>query len=129
MYLISTNVNGASAVYTGTILVVQTPTLLLSSTAVCNGQPATLSANGASTYLWSNGSTSSNTSVLPTVTSVFSCTGSVGACNVIETVTVNVGSISSPTITQTGLVLTSSASSGNQWYLNGSPIIGETSQS
>ena len=127
--LISTNVNGASAVYTGTILVVQTPTLLLSSTAVCNGQPATLSANGASTYLWSNGSTSSNTSVLPTVTSVFSCTGSVGACNVIETVTVNVGSISSPTITQTGLVLTSSASSGNQWYLNGSPIIGETSQS
>jgi hypothetical protein len=35
---------------------------------------------------------------------------------------------SAPTITQSGSVLTSSAVSGNQWYLNGSPIPGETNQ-
>lgn len=33
-----------------------------------------------------------------------------------------------PTITQSGNVLTSSSSAGNQWYLNGSPISGGTSQ-
>jgi hypothetical protein len=31
-----------------------------------------------------------------------------------------------PTISQNGTILTSSASSGNQWYLNGSPIAGAT---
>jgi hypothetical protein len=33
-----------------------------------------------------------------------------------------------PTISQSGLVLTSSSASGNQWYLNGSPIAGATGQ-
>ena len=126
--LITTNINGASAAYTNTVSVIAAPTISLSATAACNGQPANLSANGASTYVWSSGSTGSNTSVTPTVTSVFSCTGSVGACNTTETITVNVGNVPIPTITQTGLVLTSSASSGNQWYLNGSLIAGETSQ-
>ncbi|HYG49290.1 MAG TPA: T9SS type A sorting domain-containing protein, partial [Flavobacteriales bacterium] len=31
-----------------------------------------------------------------------------------------------PVISQSGLVLTSTASSGNQWYMNGSPLSGET---
>jgi hypothetical protein len=34
-----------------------------------------------------------------------------------------------PTITQNGFVLTSSSATGNQWYLNGNPIPGATSQS
>jgi PKD repeat protein len=33
-----------------------------------------------------------------------------------------------PTITQAGSTLTSSAASGNQWYLNGVPLTGETGQ-
>lgn len=33
-----------------------------------------------------------------------------------------------PTITQNGLVLTSSSPTGNQWYLNGNPITGATGQ-
>ncbi|MCJ8210376.1 S8 family serine peptidase [Mucilaginibacter sp. RS28] len=36
--------------------------------------------------------------------------------------------ISKPTITRNGNVLTSSATSGNQWYYNGAPITGETGQ-
>ena len=126
--LIATNVNGSSAAYTNTISVLAAPTISLSATAACNGQPANLSANGANTYVWSSGSTGANTSVTPSVTSVVTCTGSVGACNTTNTITVNVGSVITPTITQSGLVLTSSASSGNQWYLNGSLIAGETSQ-
>jgi PKD repeat protein len=127
--LITTNSNGASAAYTNTISVLAAPTISLSATPACNGYPANLSANGASTYVWSNGSVGANISVTPTVASVYSCTGSVGACNTTKTITVNVGAVAIPTITQSGLVLTSSASSGNQWYLNGSPIVGETSQS
>jgi PKD repeat protein len=126
--LISTNGNGASAIYTSTISVIAPPTITLTATASCNGQPANLSANGASTYVWSSGSTGANTAVTPSITSVYTCTGSVGACNSTKTITVNVGSVITPTITQNGLVLTSSASAGNQWYLNGSPISGETSQ-
>lgn len=34
-----------------------------------------------------------------------------------------------PTITQNGMVLTSSATTGNQWYLNGNPITGANGQS
>lgn len=43
-------------------------------------------------------------------------------------ITMTINSTPAPTITQSGMVLTSSASSGNQWYLNGSIISGATSQ-
>ena len=126
--LISTNANGASTLYTNTISVIATSPISLTATSACNGQPANLTANGAATYLWSNGDVGSSISATPSVTSVYTCTGSTGACNATQTITVNVGTVSTPSITQTGLVLTSSASSGNQWYLNGAPIIGETAQ-
>lgn len=126
--LTSSNANGSSTVYTKTVSVIAPPTLSLVATVVCNGQPATINASGASTYNWSSGSTGSSASVLPAVNTVYTCTGYVGACTSVATVTVYVETVTTPTITQTGLVLTSSASSGNQWYLNGSPIVGETSQ-
>ena len=126
--LISTNVNGPSTVYTTTISVTTAPTISLSATPACNGQQANLTANGASAYVWSNSDVGSNISVSPPTTSVYTCTGSVGACSSTQTINVNIGTVATPTITQTGLVLTSSASSGNQWYLNGTLIAGETAQ-
>ena len=126
----STNVYGTSTVYTNTILVSTTPTIALTSATVCSGVPTTISASGATTYSWSNGGgTSSSISVSPTVTTVYTCTGYVGACTVVKTTTVTVGSTPAvPTISQSGSVLTSSSASGNQWYLNGSPIAGATGQ-
>ncbi|MBP8067530.1 MAG: T9SS type A sorting domain-containing protein, partial [Pedobacter sp.] len=126
--LISTNGNGPSNVYTTTISVTTAPTISLSATSACNGQPANLTANGAFSYVWSNSDIGSNISVYPPTTSVYTCTGSVGACSSTQTINVNVGTVATPTITQTGLVLTSSASSGNQWYLNGAMIAGENAQ-
>lgn len=45
-----------------------------------------------------------------------------------NSITINIGNTPTPTITQNGLVLTSSATTGNQWYLNGNAISGATSQ-
>lgn len=127
--LISTNANGASTIYSNTISIIAAPVISLTASASCNGQPANISASGATSYAWSSGDVGANVSVTPSVTTVYTCTGSVGACSSTETVTVNVDAVATPTITQIGTVLNSSASSGNQWYLNGSPIPGETAQS
>jgi PKD repeat protein len=127
---VSTNINGNSTVYTNTILVSSPPVLVLTTATVCSGMPATISASGATSYLWSGGGgTSASILVTPTVTSVYTCTGYVGACSSVKSTTVIVGSYpTAPTITQSGQVLTSSAATGNQWYLNGSIIVGATGQ-
>jgi PKD repeat protein len=127
---VSANINGNSTIYTNTILVSSPPVLVLTTATVCSGMPATISASGATSYLWSGGGgTSASILVTPSVTSVFTCTGYVGACSSVKSTTVIVGSYpTAPTITQSGQVLTSSAATGNQWYLNGSIIVGATGQ-
>lgn len=127
--LTSSNINGMSTVYTNTIAVVSPPTISVTSATVCGGSAASIVASGASSYNWSNGSSGNSISVAPSVTSVYTCTGYVGACASIKTTTVTVGPIpTTPTITQIGTVLSSSSATGNQWYLNGSIIVGATSQ-
>lgn len=46
-----------------------------SSTLICSGQTATLTAGGASTYTWNTGSTASLVAVSPTVTTNYTVTG------------------------------------------------------
>lgn len=127
--LVSTNAYGSSTAYSTTISVLSPPTLALTSATICNGSPAYIVASGATTYSWSSGSATAFISVSPSVTTVYTCTGNVGACSVSKTTTVTVGSLPpTPTITKVGFVLTSSSSVNNQWYLNGSPIAGATGQ-
>ena len=127
--LTSSNVNGASTIYTNTISVVNTPTISLTSATVCNNSPVSVTASGALNYLWSNGSANKSIVVTPTITTVYTCTGSVGSCVSIASTTVSVGlSPPIPTITQSGAVLSSSSASGNQWYFNGTAIPGATAQ-
>ncbi len=128
--LVSTNAYGSSAVYTNTILVSSPPVISLTSATVCSGFAATISASGASSYAWSGGAgTGAVVSVAPSVTTVYTCTGYVGACSSIKTTTVTVGVVPAiPIITQAGAVLSSSSPTGNQWYLNGSIIPGATGQ-
>ncbi len=127
--LTSSNANGTSTVFTNTIAVVSSPTISVTSGTVCSGSPAVLTANGASTYNWSTGTSGNQLVVSPSATTVYTCTGYVGACTSIKTTTVTVGAVPpTPTISQIGSVLNSSSSSGNQWYLNGSPISGATAQ-
>lgn len=112
----------------------------------CTGQSLTFTAtpvNGGSapTYQWQvngvdiNGATNATytTSTLTNGQAVTCIVASnlQGATNNPATsnaITIVVNTPAAPTISQNGLVLTSSIASGNQWYLNGTAISGATSQ-
>lgn len=127
--LVSTNANGSSVVYTNTINVVSAPIVSVPSATVCQIQSKALVASGATTYSWSTGSTSSILIVTPTVTTVYTVTGFVGGCSASATATVFVGNFpATPTVTQNGNTLTSSSTTNNQWYFNGTLIPGATAQ-
>ncbi|MBK6983934.1 MAG: gliding motility-associated C-terminal domain-containing protein [Bacteroidetes bacterium] len=66
---------------------------------ICPGAITTLTATGATSYLWSNGLTSNSITVNPSVTTNYSVTGTVGSCTSQAVSTVSV--IQSPTITIT----------------------------
>lgn len=93
----STNVCGSSQA-SQTINIIPLPTLTLSTNAIslCAGQSATVQANANTsvTYTWSNGITTSITSL--SSTGVYTANVSNACGNASETVTVSVGS--SPTI-------------------------------
>jgi zinc-dependent metalloproteinase lipoprotein len=96
---------------------------------VCGGTSVTLTANGASTYVWDDSSTNSTNNVSPTTTTTYSVTGTdVNGCTGTASVTVNVFAPNTPTVSQAGTTLTSSPAVSYQWYFNGNPIVGETNQ-
>ena len=69
-------------------------TITPSNSNICSGQSTTLSANGGSTYNWSNGSTSSNIIVSPNQTTTYSVTGtSSNGCSNSAQVSVTVNSL------------------------------------
>ncbi|MEO8380094.1 MAG: IPT/TIG domain-containing protein [Acidobacteriota bacterium] len=136
---------GATA--TGTLVVTVTPTpaptvpVITGSTSTCAGTPVTLTATstGATSYQWYldgnplggeiTSTTSASTAGSYTVTATNSCGTTAQSAPHVLTVTPlpPTPTISGATSFCTGgsTTLTSSAASGNQWYLNGNPIGGE----
>lgn len=78
----------ASAVYT----VITSPTVIAttSSSLICVGQNATLTASGANTYSWNTASTNTSIVISPTGTTVYSVTGTMNGCSDSYTLTQNV---------------------------------------
>jgi hypothetical protein len=110
------------------------PTLTVSPSnpAICNGSTATLTASGTSTsYVWSSGGSTAAITVHPTTTTSYTVTGTLSGCTATSSVSVTVNAIpATPSITQAGFTLTSSASTGNQWYEQSTGLIsGATNQS
>jgi hypothetical protein len=153
-YNVTVTVGGCTSAQGSTVVVVTNPVAPSITIAVtggtnpsCAGQSLTFTAtptNGGATpvYQWkvNGGNVGTNSSTFSTSTLVNSdavtCDlTSSSSCVTTATVTSNSISVTvnaipaTPTISQTGFVLTSSSLTGNQWYFNGSPIVGATSQS
>ena len=114
------------------------PSAMTGSASVCFGQPFTYSVPptpGATFYTWSlpAGWTGSSTTNSITATAGTSGNITVTANNTCgnspqATKSVTVNPTPTPTITQSGLVLSTAPGQGTyQWYLNGSTIFGGTS--
>jgi len=104
-----------------TITVNTTPTVTAASQTICTGQTTTLTASGASTYLWNTGATTSTISVTPAATTVYTVTGANGGCSssVTSTVIVNPGgtiTVNSATICSgQSATLTAGAATSYTW--------------
>jgi hypothetical protein len=124
-----------------TIAIVANP-----SGAICSGASVTFAANttdGGTTpsYQWQVNGASSGTNNA-TYSSSTLANNDVVTCSLTSNatcatpatvnsagITMNVNAMpSTPTISQNGMLLTSSSTTGNQWYMNGSAIPGETNQ-
>lgn len=101
----SVNVTIGNCVTTATtaVTVNALPALSVNSVVICAGQNATLTAGGASTYTWSNGSNTSSVAVNPTITTNYTVVGSNSVCSNTAITTVSVDplpviTVGSPTI-------------------------------
>lgn len=80
-----------------------TPTVAVNDATLCSGGNATLSATGASSYSWSTGAGTSSISPSPTITTVYTVTGTTNGCVNVKTATITVNTtptvaVNSPTI-------------------------------
>ena len=100
IYTITGSTGGCvSAVRNVTVTVTPNPTvnIIASSSTICAGQTATLTASGATTYAWFPGAqTTTVIAVTPTITTTYTVTGTTSGCSSNRTITVNVSS--TPTV-------------------------------
>ncbi len=128
---VANNFGSNSGTATNFIQVAPLPTISVTASQlpVCGGTPVTLTASGASTYEWydqrSGNLIFEGASLTVTLFGnwefVVVGTGSTG-CSRVAVFEVPVSGPPTPTITQQGNILSSSAGSGYQWYYNGNPI-------
>ena len=90
--------NGCSNTLSRSITVNGLPTVVISGTnAICAGQSLSLTASGAQTYTWSNGSNNATILLNPSVTTIYSVTGTnLNACTNTSSMLVTVNSL--PTV-------------------------------
>ncbi len=119
---------GCTATNFLTLTVNPLPTVAISgASAVCLGSSATLTASGATTYTWSNGPTTAANAISPTVTTVYTATGtSAAGCVGASTTTVNINtapvvSIAGATAVCAGSSATLTASGASTYTWNNGP--------
>ena len=98
VYTVTGNLVGCATVasQSATVNVVANPTVVVSSTSVCAGNAVTLNASGATSYSWSTGAISASISVTPSITTVYTVSGSSLGCSNVKTATVTV--VANPTV-------------------------------
>lgn len=102
----------SAASFTMAVLPVPILTLTGTSTVICSGESATLTANGATTYTWTQATTTASTMpVSPTVTTIYSVSGTSAAtgCGNSATVSITVSKC-------TGMEDAGAAAAWNMYY-------------
>jgi gliding motility-associated-like protein len=89
-YTVTATTLGCSATAVGIVTVNPIPITTVSSVTICPGAPVNLTASGADTYLWSNGSTANPLSVSPLATTSYTVTGTSLGCISTDIATVTV---------------------------------------
>lgn len=94
-YYVSQTVCGEGPRATIVVNITPLPVVTVNSATICSGNSATITASGASLYLWSTAETTTSISVAPTSTTTptsYTVTGSTSGCSskAISTVTVDV---------------------------------------
>ncbi|MBL0101364.1 MAG: hypothetical protein IPP49_16100 [Saprospiraceae bacterium] len=125
-----TDANGCQASTSVTVTVNPLPTpAITGNTVICNGAsttgppPGTLTASGGTTYVWSNGATTSAITVSPTSTTTYNVTVTdANGCQASTSVTVTVNPLPTPAITgnivichRRGTTLTTSGGTTYVW--------------
>ncbi len=95
-YSVAGSLSGCINTATTNIVISSFLSLMVNTPTICAGQTATLTANGANTYTWSNGVIGSSILVSPANTTTYSVTGTNGTCTGSTIATVNVNSL--PTV-------------------------------
>ncbi len=122
-----TNTNGCSATDDVTITVVSGVTVTISGdTTICQGDNTTLTASGATDYLWNTGQSNSSIVVTPNTDTVYTVIGSVGSCSDTASITITVhlspvADAGNDTTICSGTSITLTASGGSSYaWSNGS---------
>ncbi|HNF49180.1 MAG TPA: PKD domain-containing protein, partial [Chitinophagales bacterium] len=92
--------SGNSSTSTKTIVVKAKPTVVANGMAICNGNTASITATGATTYSWNTGATGATLSVSPTTTTTYTVTGTTSGCTNTDTAIVTVNA--KPTVIANG---------------------------
>lgn len=125
-----TSANGCNTKSTITLTVNPLPVVTINTNdaSICIGESTVLSANGATTYSWTNNSASSSSiSVSPTVTTAYSVTGTSNGCSSTKVAFVNVSAEPIVSVTSNNsqicvgqnAILTASSSVSNYVWSNG----------
>jgi PKD-like domain/Secretion system C-terminal sorting domain/Ig-like domain CHU_C associated len=114
--------SGCDSIITTNLFVNPIPIVLANNDTICFGKNATLTASGASTYVWlADGivvSDSNTINVSPVLTTTYYIIGKdTNACVGNDSAIVTVNPLpATPVISLSGNTLTSNANTGNQWY-------------
>ncbi|MGZ4086579.1 MAG: PKD domain-containing protein, partial [Bacteroidia bacterium] len=96
--MIANNMFGSGSPVTHTILINPAPVVNANSLTTCGSGNAILAASGALTYTWSTGSNSPSITVSPSVTTMYTVTGTAGGCTNTAVGSVNVPVAFTPSI-------------------------------
>jgi hypothetical protein len=106
-----TSLAGCTNSFVTSVSITASPSVSVNSSTICAGLPAVITASGAVTYTWSNGSNNASISITPSVTTSYTVMGTVPGCGVTPSnvAVVNVNPLPSLTVTGNNTVCAGSS--------------------